>query len=123
MEHTCKFCRESSVVIELGFDSLFICKECVEYLSYLHDEEVFELSPSVAASIFNAHCSLRLLRRSLPNASLSKHFKALKSDLSNAIDDLDLSIKCSEAVIHDKLIKHLDDLKCQLSTLLSLYDV
>lgn len=123
MIYKCKFCREDSMKIMLGFDSLLICKECVEYLSYLHNEEVFELSPTVAAAIFNAYCSLRLLRRSLPNASLSLSFATLKQELSKAIDDLDMAIKQSEITMHEKLIKHLDDLKCQLSTLLCLYDI
>ncbi len=70
MRYKCKFCYEDSMKIMLGFDSLLICKECVEYLSYLHNEEMFELSPEVAAVIFNAYWAL--LRNSDEKPNLLK---------------------------------------------------
>ncbi|KON51676.1 hypothetical protein ACX02_21595 [Vibrio parahaemolyticus] len=118
---SCKFCREESVAIKLGFERLFVCKECVEYLSYLYNEEIFELSTEVAESIFNGHCCLKLLRKSLPKASLCEDFSVLKKQLSIAIDNLDYSIFSSNQKMDKKLVTHLNDLKNQLSVLLKVY--
>ncbi|WP_061007981.1 hypothetical protein [Vibrio sp. CUB2] len=123
MVKQCKFCKEHTVIIELGFDKLFICKECIEYLTFLHGENTFDLSPEVAASIFNAHCILRLLRRTLPEITQHHQFTELTSELTDAVSALGRVLDYSGNEIHETVMTHLYEQKNQLETLLNLYDL
>ncbi|MBS9950417.1 hypothetical protein J4H15_04925 [Vibrio alginolyticus] len=123
MVNKCKLCKGDGIIIELGIDKMFICKDCVEYLSFLHFENTFDLLPEVAASIFNAHCSLILLRKTLPQLIQHHQFSELTSELTGAVSALGRILDSSENEIHESIMEHLYEQKNQLETLLNLYDL